>query len=162
MAKAAASARSNTAAAHDRPRSKVGMAVSPTPKCRRGLLARSVAGKDHAAQFRKPSLNLCIGEGRVDFRVELIDHLSGRVLGRTKPINRTRFVAWHKFGHGRDVQQCRISQVADNCVALTRFGGVLPKGLDFHKPKNHISLVVDSSIRKPGKSSKTAKRPVAR
>src|SRR5712671_5975967 len=116
MAKAAASARSNTAAAHDRPRSKVGMAVSPTPKCRRGLLARSVAGKDHAAQFRKPSLNLCIGEGRVDFPVELIDHLSGRVLVRTKPINRTRFVAWHKFSHGRDVRQGRNSQVADNCV----------------------------------------------
>jgi hypothetical protein len=39
-------------------------------------LARSGAGKDHAAQFRKPSLNLCIDEGRVDFPVELIDHRS--------------------------------------------------------------------------------------
>src|SRR5215475_12036502 len=33
MAKAAACAQSNTAAAHDRPRSKADVAVSPTPKC---------------------------------------------------------------------------------------------------------------------------------
>jgi hypothetical protein len=47
--------------------------------------ARSGAGKDHAAQFRKQSLNLCIGEGRVDFLLSLSTTSVGVFLGAPNP-----------------------------------------------------------------------------
>src|SRR5262249_40448561 len=53
----------------------------------------------------EPRPYLEIGERGVDFLVEPIDDLGGRVLGRADAEPGTRLVARHEVAHGRDVGQ---------------------------------------------------------
>ena len=56
------------------------------------------AGKHRAAKVGEPRIHLGIGEGRVDFLVELVDDLGGRVPGRADAEPGARFVARHEVG----------------------------------------------------------------
>ena len=51
-----------------------------------------------AAQIGEPRLNVGIGENRVDFLVEPLDDLNGRVFGRTDPAPETNVVARQEVG----------------------------------------------------------------
>src|SRR5262245_7726157 len=53
----------------------------------------------------EPRLYFTIGESGVDFPVELVDNLGGRIAGRADAEPATRLVAWHEVAHGRDVGQ---------------------------------------------------------
>src|SRR5215471_16039099 len=57
------------------------------------------------AEVGNPRPDPRIGEARVDLPVELVDHLNGRIPGRTDAVPRARLVAWHEVAYGRDVQQ---------------------------------------------------------
>jgi hypothetical protein len=50
-------------------------------------------GKYRAAQIGEPRLDSGIGEASVDLRVELVDDLSGRLLGGADALHRARLVA---------------------------------------------------------------------
>ena len=53
--------------------------------------------------LRKPSLELGIGEARVDFGVELIDYPAWCAFGRAYAIPSTRLIARQKIANSRDV-----------------------------------------------------------
>src|SRR5947207_11577065 len=53
--------------------------------------------KHRAAQVSKSRLHLRIGKGRVDFLVELVDDLGGRVSGRAHAEPRIRLVSRYEF-----------------------------------------------------------------
>src|SRR5262249_32284638 len=63
------------------------------------------ATEDNAAQVGELSLQLGIGEARIDLLVELVDDLGRRLCRCAKAEIAARLVARHKFGHGWNVRQ---------------------------------------------------------
>ena len=63
------------------------------------------AGKHRCAQIGKSCLDLGIGEGGIDFAVELVDDLSRRFLGRADAVPIARLIARKELADGRDVRQ---------------------------------------------------------
>src|SRR5712691_4639627 len=63
------------------------------------------AGKDRATEVGKLSLQLGIGKAGIDFLVELVDDLAGRLPGGADSEETTRFVTRNKFAHAREVRQ---------------------------------------------------------
>jgi hypothetical protein len=63
------------------------------------------AGKDHAAEVSKLSLQLGIGKASIDFLVEVVDDLAGRFPGGADSEKTTRFVTRNKFAYAREVRQ---------------------------------------------------------
>src|ERR1700733_10296360 len=57
----------------------------------------------NGAEFGKPRLHLGIGESGIDPRVEFVDDLGRRVLGRADSIPGTRLVSRQELSHGRDI-----------------------------------------------------------
>src|SRR5262249_34793018 len=62
-------------------------------------------GNRRVAEIGKLRLDLAIGQGDVDFPVELFDDLCGSLAGRTDPLPAGRLVARHKCPDGRDIGQ---------------------------------------------------------
>src|SRR5215831_10398458 len=58
-----------------------------------------------AAQIGKSCLDLGIGEGGIDFAVELIDDFSRRFLGCADTVPGGRLISRHKLSEGRNVWQ---------------------------------------------------------
>src|SRR5215467_13122857 len=62
--------------------------------------------KDRAAQVRQPRLHLGIGEAGIDLPVELINDVSGGVLGRADARPGGCLEARQELSHGWHVRQC--------------------------------------------------------
>src|SRR5262249_55249197 len=66
-------------------------------------------------------------ESRIDLGVELVDDRSWRVFRRADAGPEAKLIAWHEFGHRRDVRQHRRARrgrakFARSGVALLAFG----------------------------------------
>jgi hypothetical protein len=80
-----------------------------------------------AAQLGKPRLHLGTGESRIDLGVELVDDRGWRVFRRADAGPEAKLIAWHEFGHRRDVRKHRRARrgrakFARPGVALRAFG----------------------------------------
>src|SRR5262249_37711400 len=67
-----------------------------------------LAGRERehvATEIGKPRLQLGVGQGRIDFLIELVDDLRRRVPGRADAEPTARLVARHKITYGREVSQ---------------------------------------------------------
>src|SRR5215472_14399982 len=72
-----------------------------------------------AAQIGKSCLDLGIGEGGIDFAVELIDDFSRRFLGCADTVPGGRLISRHKLSEGRNVwQRFRVTVVTASARRL--------------------------------------------
>src|SRR5262245_3129469 len=58
-----------------------------------------------ATEIGKPRLDFRIGEAGVDLRIELVNNVGGRVLGRADAEPLARLIARHEFSHNWDARQ---------------------------------------------------------
>ena len=57
------------------------------------------------AEVDEARVDLGIAETGIDFLVELVNDLDGRVLGRADAVKGACLVAWHEIANGRQVRQ---------------------------------------------------------
>src|SRR5262249_62381171 len=67
--------------------------------------ARAPTAEPRAPHVPKPRLKFPVAEAGIDLLIELVDHLTGRIPGRTDAVPDARLVARQELPHGWDVRQ---------------------------------------------------------